>query len=165
MFVGQICQDCAALEDLDGVAVCILIDECGDLVVGRDGAEVWLELLALIDIDEVRLLGNAQLFQHDEHLLAVRRRPIMNDTRSFMGVILRLSRRAALSLRVGVHRALRNRRCGRCPGDRSGGPPGKRNRPIVHALCAMRANTALNSDSVMRKRYAATGLASAARRN
>src|ERR1043166_976013 len=53
----------------------VLVDDGRDAVVGADLEKVGLELLVLADVDRMRGIRQAHLFQHDGSLAAVRRRP------------------------------------------------------------------------------------------
>src|SRR5215471_15082032 len=53
----------------------VAVDDRRNTVVGADLEELGLELLVLADVDRVRGVGQAHLFQHDGSLAAVGRRP------------------------------------------------------------------------------------------
>src|SRR6266851_2444934 len=52
-----------------------LVDHRRDLVIGRDGEELRLELITRSDIDRVNLIVETSFLQHDVDLVAVGRRP------------------------------------------------------------------------------------------
>ena len=58
-----------------------MVDNRRDLVVGRDLQKLRLELVSLPDIDEVRLVGQAALLQHDGDFPAIRRGPVVKINR------------------------------------------------------------------------------------
>jgi len=73
--LGQVGEDGAALENAHRLAVRVGVDDGGNLVVGRDGEEGRLELRILAEVDGLYGVRNAQLFEHDGNLAAVRRGP------------------------------------------------------------------------------------------
>ncbi|MDT4855620.1 hypothetical protein FQZ97_899830 [compost metagenome] len=67
-------QDRAGLEQCERAAVrAVGVDDRGDLVVGVEREEFRGELVVGLETDQVRLVGQAGLFQHDRHLDAVGR--------------------------------------------------------------------------------------------
>ncbi|CFM29709.1 Uncharacterised protein [Bordetella pertussis] len=77
--LGQVQQDGAGLEQRDRRAAIgrRLIDDGRDAVVGRDGQEFRLELLALADVDGVYAVRQAGLFEKERDLVAVGSRPVV----------------------------------------------------------------------------------------
>ena len=76
-FLGQIEHDRAAFEDRNGRPFDIVVDDGGHTIVGADFQEIGRELIALGDVQDVGLVGQAQFFEKDRDLPAVRRRPIV----------------------------------------------------------------------------------------
>ena len=75
---AEILHDGARLEDRDRLAAgAIGIDDGGHAVVGRDGQELGLELVALADVDGLDLVGKPALLEHDRDLVAVGRGPVV----------------------------------------------------------------------------------------
>src|SRR4029078_1694340 len=68
----EIHQDRAGLEQAE---IIVAIDDRGDAVVRADLEEIRRELLVLADVDRMHGVGEANFFQHDGSLAAVRRRP------------------------------------------------------------------------------------------
>ena len=76
LFFREVDHDRRALEQGQRLAArSVRIDDGGNAVVRRDGEEFRPKLLALADIDRDDLVGDAQLFEGDMHLVAVRRGP------------------------------------------------------------------------------------------
>ena len=75
---AEILQDRARLEDRDRLAAGpVGIDDGGHAVVGRDGQELGLELVALADVDGLDLVGEPALLEHDRDLVAVGGGPVV----------------------------------------------------------------------------------------
>src|SRR6185437_13981286 len=73
--VGEIDQDGAALEEAHRLAAgTVGIDDRRDLAVRIERHELRRLVLVLADVDEMRLVGQADLLEHDRHLHPVRRR-------------------------------------------------------------------------------------------
>jgi hypothetical protein len=73
--VGEIEQHCTGFEQGDRFAAvgrCV-IDQRGNLVVGRDRQELRLELLALAEVDRDDAVGEAAFLEEQLQLEAVRR--------------------------------------------------------------------------------------------
>jgi hypothetical protein len=62
-----------------------MIDQRGNTVVRRDRQKLWLELIALADVDRENLVLQPGLFEEDRDLVAVRRGPVIKvDHRAFL---------------------------------------------------------------------------------
>jgi hypothetical protein len=70
--LGEVEQDRARLHQAE---IVVAIDDRRDAVVRADLEELGLELLVLADVDRMRLVGDADLLQHDGSLAAVGGRP------------------------------------------------------------------------------------------
>jgi hypothetical protein len=94
---GQEQQDRARFEQRDRLAVGpVGVDESRDLVVGADGQQPRLELLAGADVHGVHAVGQVALLEHDVQLVPVWRGPRIHfDDRA----ILLAHRRAQLQQR------------------------------------------------------------------
>src|SRR5216684_4050098 len=75
----QIQQHRAGFEDRNRLAAALrlMIEHCGNAVVGRDRQKLRLELVALADVDRENLVLQPGLFQKHRDLVAVRRGPVM----------------------------------------------------------------------------------------
>jgi len=60
--LGEIKQDRSGLHEPKSV---VGIDDRRDLVVGRDGEKVGMELVVLADVDRVHPIWQPHFFQHD----------------------------------------------------------------------------------------------------
>jgi len=71
--LGEIKQHRAGFEDRDRLAAALrlMIDHRGDAVVRRDRQKLRLELLALADVDCMRLIGEIEFLKRDGSLAAV----------------------------------------------------------------------------------------------
>ena len=76
---GQVEQDRAGFEQRQRRAAVGrgLVDDGGDAVVGRDGEELGLELVAPADVDRVDVVGQAGFFEEQRDLVAVGRGPVI----------------------------------------------------------------------------------------
>ncbi len=77
---GDVHHHRARFEDRDRLPAAqrLMVDQGGHAIVGTDFQKSVLELIAAADVDRHDIVGNAELFEQDGHLLAVGRRGVMN---------------------------------------------------------------------------------------
>jgi hypothetical protein len=75
MALGQISQNRTAFKHGQRTAFGTMINNGGDFVVGRDGQKARRELFVAPQVDGDGVVREAQLFQQDRYLAAVRRAP------------------------------------------------------------------------------------------